>query len=35
MTSKNLNCRQARWALYLFRFDFILKHILGSKMAKS
>ena len=32
---KNLNCRQARWALYLSRFDFILKHIPGSKMGKA
>jgi len=35
MTSKNLNCRQARWALYLSRFDFILKHVPGSKMGKA
>ena len=35
MTSKNLNRRQARWALYLSRFDFILKHVLGSKMGKA
>ena len=34
MTSQNLNRRQARWALYLSRFDFVLKHILGSKMGK-
>ena len=35
MTSQNLNCRQARWALYLSRFDFILKHVLGRKMGKA
>ena len=35
MTSKNLNRRQARWALYLSRFDFILKHVPGSKMGKA
>ena len=34
MSNQKLNCRQARWALYLSRFDFILKHILGSKMGK-
>jgi len=35
MTSQNLNHRQARWALYLSRFDFILKHIPGSKIGKA
>ena len=35
MTSQNLNRRQARWALYLSRFDFLLKHIPGSKMGKA
>jgi len=34
MSSQNLNHRQAHWALYLFRFDFVLKHIPGSKMGK-
>jgi len=34
MSNQNLNRRQARWALYLSRFDFVLKHILGSKMGK-
>ena len=24
-----------RWALYLSRFDFMLKHVLGSKMGKA
>ena len=34
MTSQRLNCRQARWALYLSRFNFTLKHILGKSMGK-
>ena len=34
MSSQKLNRRQARWALYLSRFDFVLKHISGSKMGK-
>jgi len=33
--AQKLNRRQARWALYLSRFDFILKHVLGSKMGKA
>ena len=32
---QKLNRRQARWALYLSRFDFILKHVLGTKMGKT
>ena len=35
MSSQNLNCRQAQWALYLSRFDFVLRHIPGSKMEKA
>ena len=35
MSNQKLNQRQARWALYLSRFDFVLKHILGSKMGKA
>jgi len=35
MTSQNLNCRQARWALYLSRFNFVLKHVPGTKMRKA
>ena len=31
---QKLNKRQARWALYLLRFDFILKHIPGTKIRK-
>jgi len=34
MTSQKLNCRQARWALYLSRFDFVLKHVPGKSMGK-
>ena len=33
--AQKLNRRQARWALYLSRFDFILKYIPGSKMGKT
>ena len=32
--SQKLNQRQARWALYLSRFDFTLKHMLGSSMGR-
>ena len=35
MSSQNLNHRQVCWALYLSRFNFILKHIPGSKMGKA
>ena len=35
MSSQNLNHRQARWALYLSRFNFTLKHVPGSKMGKA
>ena len=34
MKTQKLNRRQARWALYLLRFNFMLKHILGSKIGK-
>jgi len=34
MKAQKLNRRQARWTLYLSRFDFTLKHVLGSKMGK-
>jgi len=34
ITSQKLNCRQARWALYLLQFNFILKHIPGESMGK-
>ena len=32
--TQKLNHRQARWALYLLRFDFTLKHMLGTRMGK-
>jgi len=35
MTSQKLNHRQARWALYLSQFNFILKHIPGKSMGKA
>ena len=35
MKAQKLNRRQARWALYLSRFNFMLKHIPGSKMGKA
>jgi len=35
MKAQKLNRRQARWALYLSKFDFTLKHVLGSKMGKA
>jgi len=34
MKAQKLNQRQARWTLYLSRFNFILKHVPGSKMGK-
>ena len=35
MKEQKLNRRQVRWALHLSRFNFTLKHILGSKMGKA
>jgi len=35
MKAQKLNCRQARWVLYLLRFDFTLKYVPGSKMGKA
>jgi len=32
---QKLNRRQARWVLYLSRFNFTLKHVLGIKMGKT
>jgi len=32
--AQKLNQRQARWALYLSRFNFILKHVLETRMGK-
>jgi len=36
MNMQKLNHRQAQWTLYLYlsRFDFTLKHVLGIKMGK-
>jgi len=34
MTAKKLNRRQARWSLYLARFDFKLTHRPGRSMEK-
>jgi len=34
MTAKQLNRRQARWSLYLSRFDFMLQHRPGKSMGK-
>ena len=34
MKVQKLNKRQAKQTLYLSRFDFILKHVLGSKIRK-
>jgi len=35
MKAQKLNYKQARWALYLSRFDFTLKHVPESKMGES
>ena len=35
MKAQKLNQRQVRWALYLSRFDFMLKHVLGTRMEKA
>ena len=35
MKAQKLNQRQAQQALYLLRFDFNLKHVLGTKMGKA
>jgi len=35
MKAQKLNQRQVRWALYLSRFDFMLKHVPGSKIEKA
>jgi len=34
MTSQKLNRRQAKWALYLLRFNFELKYIPGKSIGK-
>jgi len=35
MKVQKLNQRQARWALYLSRFNFILKHVPEARMGKA
>jgi len=35
MKVQKLNHRQAKWALYLSRFDFMLKYVPGSKIGKA
>ena len=35
MSSQKLNHRQARWTLYLSRFNFMLKHVPESSMGKA
>ena len=35
MKVQKLNWRQARWVLYLSRFDFTLKYVLGVRMGKA
>jgi len=35
MMNQKLNRRQVRWALFLSRFNFVLKHVLGSRMGKA
>ena len=35
MKAQKLNWRQAHWALYLSRFDFILENMPGTKMEKA
>ena len=34
MKAQKLNRRQARWSLYLSRFDFTLKHVAGKSMGR-
>jgi len=35
MKAQKLNRKQAHWALYLFQFDFTLKHVPGTRMGKA
>ena len=35
MKTQKLNRRQARWSLYLSRFDFALKHVAGKSMRRA
>lgn len=34
MAVRNLNCRQARWSVYLACFDFTLRHVSSKSMGK-
>ena len=34
MKAQKLNQRQARWLLYLSRFDFVLKYVVGKSMGR-
>ena len=34
MKAQKLNHRQVHWILYLFRFDFTLKHVPGTKIEE-
>ena len=34
MKAQKLNRRQARWSLYLSKFDFALKHVAGKSMER-
>ena len=34
MKAQKLNQRQARWLLYLSRFDFALKYVAGKSMGR-
>ena len=35
MKAQKLNQRQVRWALYLSRFNFALKHVAGKSMGQA
>ena len=35
MKMQKLNQKQARWTLYLSRSDFMLKHVLDTKIGKA
>jgi len=35
MKAQKLNQRQARWSLYLSRFNFALKHVAGKSMGRA
>jgi len=35
MKAQKLNQKQARWLLYLSRFDFVLKHVAGKSMGRA